>query len=142
MSFFSNVCVYIYIYIYTGKNVLLPISPKRCSKMSLFWNYLTKYPYFETQFSKNWVLHWNSIFRKSSFRQSNLNIYIYIYIYILWNSSSMWIFPNNSIFIKSSFTLKLDFLKIESQNEGILLHLLGERGECPFWLACYPTCAI
>ena len=35
----------------------------------------------------------------------------------------MWIFPNNSIFIfiKSSFTLKLEFLKIEFQNRGILL---------------------
>ena len=33
----------------------------------------------------------------------------------------MWIFPNNSIFIKSSFTLKLDFLKIKFKNRSILL---------------------
>ena len=33
---------------------------------------VAKYPYFETRFSKNRVLHCNSIFRKSSYRQSNL----------------------------------------------------------------------
>ena len=45
----------------------------------------------------------------------------------------MWIFPNNSIFIKSSFTLKLDFLKIEFQNRGILLYFLDKMNKCLFW---------
>ena len=41
---------------YIGKNGLLPIFPKRCSQMPLFWNYLAKYPCFEIQFSKNRVI--------------------------------------------------------------------------------------
>ena len=46
----------------------------------------------------------------------------------------MWIFPNNSIFIKSSFTLKLDFLKIEFQSKGILLDSFRIEAFCYiFW---------
>ena len=69
----------------------------------MFWNYLAKYSCFKTWFSKNQVIR-NQTKKKK-----------------LWNSSSMWIFPNNSIFIKSSFTLKLDFLKIKIKNRSILL---------------------
>ena len=49
------------VYTLVGKNGLLPFSPKRYSKIPLFWNYLVKYPcfetrfYIETRFSKNRV---------------------------------------------------------------------------------------
>ena len=42
---------------------------------------------------------------------------------------------SNSIFIKSNFSLKLDFLKIEFQNKDILLLVLGKKDKCPFWPA-------
>ena len=46
-----------------------------------------------------------------------------------WNSSFMQDF-SNSIFGKSSFSLKLDFLKIEFQNKGISLNSFKHEAFC------------
>ena len=61
------------------------------------------------------------IFRKSSYRQSNNNNNK------TWNLSSMLVFSRNSIFAKSSFSLKLDFLKIKFQNRGIFLNSFRQK---------------
>ena len=43
-------------------------------------------------------------------------------------------FANNSIFIKLSFSLKLNFFKIKFQNRGILLNSFGTGAFCYlFW---------
>ena len=57
----------------------------------------------------------NSNFRKSSYRQKNFlkKNYMELEFHVT--------FASNSIFIKSSFSWKLDFLKIEFQNMDILL---------------------
>ena len=64
---------------------------------------------------KNRVSMKNSIGQKSSYRQSNFKE----------KKNS-----NNSIFGKSSFTLKLDFLKMEFQNRSIFLNSFKHGAFC------------
>ena len=63
-----------------GQNGHLPLSPKRCNKISMFWNYLAKCPYFETRFLENRV----SIWWKSSYLEKftwNLSSIIFFFFF-------------------------------------------------------------
>ena len=93
-------------------------------------NFPVKYPCTETIQQNIPIL--NSIFRKSSYVKSNLynnnnnnnN-----------NTQKLEFFSHYSIFIKSSFSLKLDFLKIEfKKKKGILLNSFRTLAFCYiFW---------
>ena len=90
-------------------------------------NFLAKCLMSET--IQGYALVLNSIWRKSSYRQSNLKKKI------AWNSSSMQVFSSNSIFAKSIFSLKLDFLKIKFQNRSISLNSFKYGAFCwKVWL--------
>ena len=90
-------------YNWLGENEHLPLSPKLSNKMSMFWNYLAKYPYFKldflkiefqwkTRFLENLVM-WNQTLKK----KKNVELEFYV-----------------------KFLTLLDFHQIEFQNRGIL----------------------
>ena len=74
-----------------GKNGHLPIIYKLCSKMFIFWNYLTKYPYFLNSILAKLSYKWSSTLTMSSF----MHIFPFKFF---WKSK--W----NSLLLISSFT--------------------------------------
>ena len=106
-------------------------SSKLSNKMPPFWNYLAKYPCFKlnfleiefqwkTRFLENKVI-WNQTFKK-------IKIKIHATRVPCKN------FSHYLIFIKLSFLLKLNFLKIKFQNMDILLDNFRIRAFCYiFW---------
>ena len=81
---------------------------KFSSKMPYVWNYLGICPCFKLDFLKikfQWKIQFgkNRIIGNQTYKKTKEKK--------AWNLSSMLVFSRNSIFSKSSFSLKLDFLK-------------------------------
>ena len=88
------------------QNGHLLISLKRCNKMPLLWNYLTKCPCFETRFLENRVSMKNLIWWKSS----NVRNFT-------WNLRSFFfsLISHNSFFLNQVFYWNLIFRKSSSK---------------------------
>ena len=91
----------------------IPPWSKSLSKMFLFWNYLIKYFWFETRFSKNWILVRKLSSLKNFKWNSSSIIYLFIIIIIffkVWMSitwfSTNWVLYWNLIFRKSNFKIR------------------------------------